>query len=1079
MESIFPLSPAPNLTQSFESFKEIKVLVVPVGDIPTQKFNFYLDLLNSNSIISLFEIQSIPNAVAFPNRRHMEASLKISFETELVPVQQDIDRGMDVLQSHRRIFCLVGIALCHQFPDLQQANSMFNDIASHYPSLVASKCFAFEPMQEQPDLSGGTKLIMIPDGNLVRLGSYVETHVHDLIMTTLTEIDNWMVRSPQEGAAFISTLFDGTVSDIESINKLKKRKVGRISKCKGDWSLIAGSPKDAIVHYNAAIEQTKVNNDWIWLGSAIEGLVAATLESSPGDVNIDDLAKKMNEAISYYKRRERFNLQLEATFRLVSLYISAGRKKEANDLLTDAYEATLESPLYNSIVVVSAIALCYQEINYMRKFAFYIRESAVLYYKFHKPTAAHSLLAMIAKHYQLEDLDEEYSSISSRTRSPFGEIIPFTNSNNNRKPLKDRTKRDWTYLQKIMMRNLVQTSKGLQDPLSIIRYCVFMLQKLPHVLNEPTQQHYLNDLHAAVRSVSGISHQPIQLDMIGLPLLKKLSPVSLSSHLLPVAIDTESSGDKLFIYRPTFHSGKEVQIIINWIQNEIAQVKVELSNPTSFPIEVQSMKLSVIGGQFEAYPISFIIPAHANSFEVTLSGKPLDASGTLYITGAIIQCFNLICEHPINPLGIGISLKEFDHMTKFPPKVASSGVVNKITLVSGLPLLSIHSSVTSDDASFLKLKHGERYTLLVDIDNTGCQVVDSLDLIIEETLKQSATTSLAAAPPPPPWSVYEVPEEELSFTFDSSLIQNSLPLAPGARLTLPVHVYIKTWSPAIGGKLTFSYGSKSVPNYGRRFVLTVPFHVKKGLEVLSFDIVPTCTPLLTEFVKDLNHSAYSGDNFGLGDYCLLVMDVLNPTGSNYKMDWTVIESGAHPLKGSVLQEEKSVQRLVIPIRKFRLNEAELPAMRALKGQYIKPTEKITAEQEREFRLLYWYKYELLTRVNVTWSSVISGTKGELCLFPRMFLTKELLSVLKAEIVSFQFSVFGDKSMTTNEKKENLSEKQIEGSIPPNENDNSNSEIEELFYLKLQKQKINLFYPVFEMRPIKFHIKNMCGKTIPK
>lgn len=51
----------------------------------------------------------------------------------------------------------------------------------------------------------------------------------------------------------------------------------------------------------------------------------------------------------------------------------------------------------------------------MRKFAFFIRESAILYHKSHNPIASHSLLVMIAKYYQLNDLDEHFSLISKRS----------------------------------------------------------------------------------------------------------------------------------------------------------------------------------------------------------------------------------------------------------------------------------------------------------------------------------------------------------------------------------------------------------------------------------------------------------------------------------------------------------------------------------------------------------------------------------------------------------------------------------------------------------------------------------------
>jgi len=1066
--AVLPLPPPPDLQQNFESFRDIKVLVVPIGDVPTYKFNFYLDLIASSPYHRLFEIQAEPNYAAFPNRNNMEAELHVRFDTESLPIQQDMDRGMDTMQVHRKVLCLVGVSLCHQFPDLTQALTIFRDISANYPGVVSSKVFAFEPMQGQPDLPPGTNLVMVPNADIAKLGNYVEVHMIDLIDHTLTEIDHWMTRSPQESGAYIATPFDTIHGDAESINKLKKRKMGRLSKCKGDWALIAGSPRDALMHYTSAIEQTRANNDWIWLGAALEGQVASvTAGGSDTPVSTEDLVRKVNEAIGCYRRRNSPNLIMEATFRLIHLYISQGRKKEANDMLTEVYEQSLEGPLYNSIVVVSAIAMCYQRLEYMRKFAFFIRECAVLYYKFHKPQAAHALLAMVAKYYQLEDLDESNSSISSRTGSPFSEPTPYSVANS-RRPLKDKTKRDWKYLQKIMMRNLVQTSKGLQDPLSIIRYCVYMLESLPGVLNEPTQQHYLNELIGAVQhNVPGMTYQSLQLDMSGMPLVKKLTPLPLNSHLLPVAREAEISNERpLFIYKPPT-IGKESAAIINWVQNEISQVKVELSNPAAFPLEIQSMKLSTTGAAFEAYPISFVIPARSTSFEVTVSGKPLESEGIITIQGVIIECFNIYCEHFINNQGNGISMKEFDFLQKNPPRNAPTNPPNKITLISKLPLLSIHSSVTADDSSSLKLKHGERYTLLLDIDNTGSEVVDAIELNIEEQLKVTQSASLSAAPPPPAYSVYEVDEEPLSFEFDNAQLQKALPLAPGARLSLPVHVYIKTWSPAIGGKLAFNYGSSSVPNYGRRFILNVPFHVKKSLEVVSFEVVPTTTPLVTAFANYPGNfpEGLSSTSEGLGEYCLIVMNVVNSTGSNYKINWVVRDDpeNSEPLNGTVELGEKCMQRVVVPLRKFRLNEDQLPPMRKAKGQYVKPTEKITPEQEKESRLLYWYKQQLLKRVHVTWKSIVPKTKGELCLFPKMFLTPDLLQVLKAEIVSFRFTVTGEVSPTRDPT--------------PASPEVSKTEIEDLFYLRVPKQQIKLFYPAFEMRDITFHIKNISGRPL--
>lgn len=66
------------------------------------------------------------------------------------------------------------------------------------------------------------------------------------------------------------------------------------------------------------------------------------------------------------------------------------------------------------IAITSAIARLFKAMNYMRKYAFFTRETAVLYYKNHNSWAAHSLLQLIAKYYQLNGIEEKHSAISQR-----------------------------------------------------------------------------------------------------------------------------------------------------------------------------------------------------------------------------------------------------------------------------------------------------------------------------------------------------------------------------------------------------------------------------------------------------------------------------------------------------------------------------------------------------------------------------------------------------------------------------------------------------------------------------------------
>lgn len=56
---------------------------------------------------------------------------------------------------------------------------------------------------------------------------------------------------------------------------LKKRRFGRLQKVMGDYSLLAGSPSDAIDHYHGGAELARASSDFIWAGAALEGLAHA------------------------------------------------------------------------------------------------------------------------------------------------------------------------------------------------------------------------------------------------------------------------------------------------------------------------------------------------------------------------------------------------------------------------------------------------------------------------------------------------------------------------------------------------------------------------------------------------------------------------------------------------------------------------------------------------------------------------------------------------------------------------------------------------------------------------------------
>jgi hypothetical protein len=98
----------------------------------------------------------------------------------------------------------------------------------------------------------------------------------------------------------------------------KKRKSGRLAKAMGDYCLLAGSPRNAIEQYSYALELSRGASDFIWIGSAQEGLMCAkvTLSSPHPPFSPAERSRWSRDL----RRRPRFCTQLLETLAQKSVF---------------------------------------------------------------------------------------------------------------------------------------------------------------------------------------------------------------------------------------------------------------------------------------------------------------------------------------------------------------------------------------------------------------------------------------------------------------------------------------------------------------------------------------------------------------------------------------------------------------------------------------------------------------------------------------------------------------------------------------------------------------------------------------
>lgn len=59
-----------------------------------------------------------------------------------------------------------------------------------------------------------------------------------------------------------------------------RRRHTRMQKLFGDWSMLAGSPRDAYEHYNTCVELSRYCGDPVWGAAAVEGMADAKVSST-------------------------------------------------------------------------------------------------------------------------------------------------------------------------------------------------------------------------------------------------------------------------------------------------------------------------------------------------------------------------------------------------------------------------------------------------------------------------------------------------------------------------------------------------------------------------------------------------------------------------------------------------------------------------------------------------------------------------------------------------------------------------------------------------------------------------------
>ncbi|GLI65614.1 hypothetical protein VaNZ11_009180 [Volvox africanus] len=290
---------------------EIRVAVLPVGPVPRDVLDEYLELINRYHHVSLSATRSFYRESIIAQQVAAAASAGVPGATK--PPLQCLDWSnsymhLRFLQSEdarrrtrlpdlfpgRQIQAILGVVYCPMCANVQQAYDEFKKVCRSYPEALVTRCFVFEPSEEhirqERDCQQLSDLVMFPPGGPSHLEQHLEVWMHDLAAALLSGFEKWMITATPSlmklNGYSDSAEFTGASAVLDEMQKRlaavdgemrERQRRGRLLKAKGDTCLLSGSPRDAAENYRAAQELAKVCSDWVWYGVALEGIAAARI----------------------------------------------------------------------------------------------------------------------------------------------------------------------------------------------------------------------------------------------------------------------------------------------------------------------------------------------------------------------------------------------------------------------------------------------------------------------------------------------------------------------------------------------------------------------------------------------------------------------------------------------------------------------------------------------------------------------------------------------------------------------------------------------------------------------------------
>lgn len=276
----------------------VKVLVVPINGCDEDQFQAYYKQIRSCDEVRLLDITPMTELKHFNPQTSPNGRLIYEYDI-VVPDNESI--FLHDFEPYRKTFIVLGVGK-YTNQNLEHYQQLNKDLKKEFPSTIIQSCIIFDTPEEKvkqfnPKTDHSIKSYLFHNESILleslicdvsrnflfHLDDYVSSYSNITLRSPVSITDSQLLSKTiskaqkrlSSGSSLKVSFSSNNLSPAELKGSNQVRHNGRQSKLLASFYLLAGKYVEAMNNFSDALLYLKKSEDYMWLGSALEGLGVA------------------------------------------------------------------------------------------------------------------------------------------------------------------------------------------------------------------------------------------------------------------------------------------------------------------------------------------------------------------------------------------------------------------------------------------------------------------------------------------------------------------------------------------------------------------------------------------------------------------------------------------------------------------------------------------------------------------------------------------------------------------------------------------------------------------------------------